>query len=146
MKYLKFISFINVTLATLIVTAAYINGLGCKYTMKYWLPNQPFGVYSTCNAGQLNVGVSTGSSTILEIDGTLFSLGEYQFMLVGDVKKIALNLTDQYPFKVNLQNNLILTSTIKRLNENWVGIFADSPLNVAFLAEIEGELNMQERW
>lgn len=148
MKYLKAFTILNISLSSLVIFAAYINGLGCQYTMKYWLPDLPFEIYSTCNGGQLNVGVSTYSpthNTILEINGTLLSLGEHQFLIVRDIDKLALNLVDQYPFKATIQNSFILSSRVKRLNPNWVGIFSDSPLNIAFLSRIEGPLNLYER-
>lgn len=148
MKKLKFLSLFNISFVIIIVLLAYINGLGCNYTMKYWLPKQPFSIYSTCSSGKINIDVVTvdfPSESILEINGTLFSLGDYQFLVVENIDKMALNMSKQYPFKQNLLNRIVISATIKRFNTHWVGIFSDIPLNTAFLAEIEGPLNMQER-
>lgn len=148
MRFLKIFSCINIISSLLLVLTAYINGLGCNYTMKYWLPDLPISIYSSCNKGLVNFGVAALSSPgkmILELDATLFSLGSHQFIVLNNIDKMELDMIDQFPFKKDLQMNLVHSATIKRFNSKWVGIFSDIPLSTAFMAEIEGSLNMQER-
>lgn len=147
-KSLKLLLIANVIFSTVFITLVYVNGLGCSFSMKYWLPDTPFDVYATCHAGTVNLRVSDKekpSNTILELEGLLFPIFDYQMVYVKEIDTKNLNQTEQYPFKVGLENNFLMSSAIRRFNHKWVGVFASSPIDIAYLAQIDGYLNMQDR-
>lgn len=129
--------------------AAYINGVGCTFTMRHWLPNAPYDIYSTCSKGVINVKIAAKppyKGTIGEFSGRYLTLAGHSVMFVSEVHHLELNDINQFPFKANLESNNYMFSYIKRFDKQWVGLFSDYPANVAFLAEVEGYLSIEDRF
>lgn len=139
---------LNATLVLGISLLSYVNGLGCAFTLHHWLPKLPYDIYSTCSKGIVNVKIAAKppyNGTIGEFSGRYLTLNGHSILLVSEIYKLELNEIQQFPFKANLERNKYVFSYIKRFDEHWVGLFSDYPANVAFLAEVEGYLSLEDR-
>lgn len=85
------------------------------------------------------------NDTIGEFSGRYLTLNGHNVVLISEIYNLELNEVQQFPFKANLERNKYVFSHMKRFDERWVGIFSDYPANVAFLAEVEGYLSLEDR-
>lgn len=148
MRVFKIITSINLILLLGALFLSYINGLGCAFTMRHWLPNFPYEIYSTCSKGFIKVKLAAKQpyeGTIGEFSGRYLTLNGHSVLFISEVSHLELDDIKQFPFKANLERNNYMFSFIKRFDEHWVGIFSDYPLNVAFLAEVDGYLSIEDR-
>ncbi|MEZ9600965.1 hypothetical protein AB4232_19370 [Vibrio sp. 10N.286.46.A8] len=148
MKVFKIFTMLNAALVSGAFLLSYINGLGCAFTLHHWTPNLPYEIYSTCTGGVLNMRISAKppyNGTIGEFSGRYLTLNGHNVVLISEIYNLELNEVRQFPFKANLERNKYVFSHIKRFDERWVGIFSDYPANVAFLAEVEGYLSLEDR-
>ncbi|MGF1788768.1 hypothetical protein L4D00_23515 [Photobacterium swingsii] len=133
--------------AIILIFISYINGLGCRNTTRHLITE--YEIYSTCNSGVATVrltGKNKPSDILFEMKGYFFTLFNHQIVYIADWNQTDVKKTLPSPFYITFSNNLFLHSSVNRFNSKWIGVHMDVPINLSYIAEIEGYLSLQDRF
>jgi hypothetical protein len=148
-RYLKMFTAISFLLVSLLISVSYINALGCQFTIKHQVHDNRVDIYSTCNSGVVTTRVTSKTkpyNTIFEMSARLFSLYGHQMVYIKSWNQEESGKTLNSPFYITFSNNAFLYSSVNRFDHEWIGIHMDNPINLSYIAKIEGYLDLQDRY